>query len=97
MEVVAIHPFQEGNGRTARLLMNAIVMRYVTGPSSPLIFTLERKDRYKRCVQEHRMGQPEGLQALTTEMLEELAEEREGARLGVRIKRRLLKRGGRLS
>lgn len=99
MEVARIHPFQEGNGRTARLLMNAIIMRYIMGPTTPVIFTIEMKDRYKRCVQEHRQGEPAGLQALVTELLEELAQEpAKSSRLGVRIKRiRFFRRGGRLS
>ena len=36
MEIVRIHPFQEGNGKTARLGMNVLLMRHVTGPTRPL-------------------------------------------------------------
>lgn len=40
---VQIHPFQEGNGRTARLLLNAILMK----EGYPFIINITNKDRAK--------------------------------------------------
>lgn len=53
---VAIHPFAEGNGRTARLLMNAILMRH----GYPFIINISYRDRarYLRALSEADMGNP---------------------------------------
>lgn len=56
MELVRIHPFQEGNGRTARLVMATIMMRHVTGPTRPLVIPEEYRDRYLTAVRSSRAG-----------------------------------------
>jgi fido (protein-threonine AMPylation protein) len=77
MELVRIHPFQEGNGKTARLLLNTVVMRYVTSPTRPLTFTLDDRDRHVRCVREARQDRAEGFAVLLADLLEQLVEEEE--------------------
>ena len=74
MELVRIHPFQEGNGKTGRLLMNAIIMRYVTGPTRELNIPASDRTRYQRCVQEYRQGRLEAFEAFMADLLEALAE-----------------------
>jgi Fic family protein len=51
---VQIHPFMEGNGRTARLLMNGILMRY----GYPFIVNITNRERgkYLRSLSEADMG-----------------------------------------
>lgn len=51
---VRIHPFSEGNGRTARLLLNAILMK----EGYPFIINITNKDRakYLEALQEADMG-----------------------------------------
>jgi excisionase family DNA binding protein len=51
---VSIHPFAEGNGRTARLLMNLIMMRN----SYPFIVSVSKQDRdkYNRALREADQG-----------------------------------------
>ena len=77
MELVRIHPFQEGNGRTARLIADTIVMRYITGATRPLEWRVEEKDRYLRCVNEARRGSAEAFGAYVADMLERLLNEEE--------------------
>jgi len=53
---VQIHPFAEGNGRTARLLMNAVLMRH----GYPFIVNITHRDRgkYLRALSEADTGNP---------------------------------------
>lgn len=53
---VSIHPFAEGNGRTARLLMNAVLMRH----GYPFIANITYRDRgkYLRALSEADQGNP---------------------------------------
>ena len=51
---VRIHPFSEGNGRTARLLMNAVLMRY--GYPFIVNVTSRERERYLRTLSEADMG-----------------------------------------
>jgi len=52
--LVRIHPFSEGNGRTARLLMNAVLMRY--GYPFIVNVTSRERERYLRTLSEADMG-----------------------------------------
>jgi len=51
---VWIHPFSEGNGRTARILMNAILMQY--GYPFIVNITSRERERYLRALSEADMG-----------------------------------------
>jgi Fic family protein len=89
MEIVRIHPFQEGNGKTARLAMNVVLMRDITGPTRPVDIPVEARDRYLMCVQEARQDRPEPLAALLAELMEEMADRDEQQRsLFQRLRRR---------
>lgn len=72
MELVRIHPFQEGNGRTARLVFAAITMRHVTGPTRPLIFPSDphHKERYNTAVKQYRQHHPEPFEEMVTMLIE---------------------------
>jgi Fic family protein len=74
MELVRIHPFQEGNGRTARLVMATIMMRHVTGPTRPLVIPGEHgehRDRYLNAVRAHRQGREEPFLDLIVMLLDQ--------------------------
>lgn len=77
MELVRIHPFQEGNGKTARLLMNVFLMRHVTAPTRPVDISRLLRERYITCVQEARQGRLEAFSALIADLLEKMAEAEE--------------------
>lgn len=51
---VQIHPFTEGNGRTARLLMNAILMRF--GYPFIVIVSAQDRSRYLKTLMEADLG-----------------------------------------
>jgi hypothetical protein len=74
MELVRIHPFQEGNGKTARLAMNVIIMRHVTGPTLPLDIPPGFRERYMTCVQEARQERPDAFEDLIADLLEQTVE-----------------------
>lgn len=90
MELVRIHPFQEGNGKTARLLMNVVIMRHVTSPTRPIDIQPAQKERYVMCVQEYRQGRSEPFVDFIADLLESMArtEERSGTLLAVFRRRR---------
>jgi Fic family protein len=90
METVRIHPFHEGNGKTARHLMNAILMRWVTGPTRVVIIPDGARERYVGCVQNCRQGKDAAFEAFLTELLEQMATEVEsrGQRLLSRLRRK---------
>ena len=89
-ELVRIHPFQEGNGRTARLLMNVWIMRHITGPTRPLDIPEELRGRYVTAVQETRQGRPTAFEDLVAELLEDLA--RQGKSQKTRLEQLRLRR-----
>jgi Fic family protein len=71
MELVRVHPFQEGNGKTARLLLASIMMRNVTGPTRPLVIPGEDRERYLTAVRSARQGREEPFQDLIAALLEQ--------------------------
>ncbi|MFH1846527.1 MAG: Fic family protein [Candidatus Omnitrophota bacterium] len=56
-KLVDIHPFIDGNGRTARLLMNLILMKYGFPPA--VILKVDRK-KYYDCLEKGHKGDLEG-------------------------------------
>lgn len=73
---VTIHPFIDGNGRVARLLMNLILMRH----GYPLaIITREDRQRYYDALEESQSCDLTPFVALVAESLEESLEEYEAA------------------
>ena len=73
---VYIHPFIDGNGRTARLLMNLILMRY----SYPIaIITKADRLRYYDALEDSQSSDLSAFLALVTECINESLEEYEEA------------------
>ena len=52
-ELVTIHPFADGNGRTARLLMNLILMQ---NGYPPAIISKRQRDRYIKSLEQAQLG-----------------------------------------
>ncbi len=66
--LVAIHPFSDGNGRTARLLMNLLLMR---AGYPPVVIGPEHRARYIDALEALQLrGDPVGYEALLAERLE---------------------------
>jgi Fic family protein len=73
---VTIHPFIDGNGRVARLLMNLMFMRY----GFPIVvITREDRARYYDALELSQSADLTGLVSLVSESLEESLEEYESA------------------
>ena len=65
--LVDIHPFSDGNGRTARLLMNAILIR---GGYPPIVVRPEDRPNYLRALEHSQAGR--GSEAFDTLLYERL-------------------------
>lgn len=73
---VTIHPFIDGNGRVARLLMNLLFMRY----GFPIaVITLEDRTRYYDALELSQGSDLTGFVSLVSESIEESLEEYEAA------------------
>jgi Fic family protein len=64
--LVAIHPFADGNGRTARLLMNLLLLRH-TFP--PVLVPIELRARYYDALEAANNGDLEPFDALMTSVV----------------------------
>ncbi|MFM7548913.1 MAG: Fic family protein [Cyanobacteriota bacterium] len=73
---VTIHPFVDGNGRVARLLMNLLFMRY----RFPIaVITREDRTRYYDALELSQVSDLTGVVSLVSESIEESLEEYEAA------------------
>jgi Fic family protein len=73
---VTIHPFIDGNGRVARLLMNLLFMRY----GFPIaVITREDRSRYYDALEISQLSNLTGFVSLVSESLQESLEEYEAA------------------
>ncbi len=67
LELVGIHPFVDGNGRTARLLTNLLLMR---SGYPPAIYSATERREYLDAIREADSGSPDRFIALTAEAVE---------------------------
>ena len=71
-KLVAIHPFSDGNGRTARLLMNAIL---IDAGLPPAIIYFQDKERYLDCLSLGNAGDLSPFLMLMTETIDAAMED----------------------
>lgn len=70
-----IHPFQDYNGRLARLLTNVILLKLDLPPIELKVETKQGRKRYIQALQDADKGDLQKLQTLLQEAIEEAAEE----------------------
>ena len=73
MGLVYIHPFADGNGRTARLLQNAVLARE---GYPPIIIPENHRIQYRKHMEAAFFGSPEGLYSFLLDRLEVAIEEK---------------------
>ncbi len=83
----AIHPFDDGNGRVARLLMNLILMKY---GCAPVVIKQENRENYYKALMKADAGEMDDFIQLLA------AEERNSLRLILDIIEKHIEKRGRI-
>jgi Fic family protein len=87
MESVRIHPFEDGNGKSARLFMDVILRRHVTGLQRAVRISGALRGRYLEAVQAARQGDTLPFETLVAEQLQLMADA-ERRKAAIRTRRR---------
>lgn len=88
-KLTSIHPFADGNGRTARLLMDAILIQ---AGLPPVVIVYQDKERYLNCLEQSNRGDLSGFVSLLGEIMPAILEEMKPQKPSVQAKERVVPR-----